>query len=127
MRDMIILTLTIVFWIALASITTALYNDPVIISELIEGNSSYVINVDTSQANMALNMSAEDNKIYLFKDYAPSQTKGFLNMIIRMLTFRIPSTASMPPLITTFISALNWILVLIMGLLVFRLIRHGGG
>ena len=123
MRDLAILSFIIGFWIILGAILTYVYQDPLIIDAMLATNSSYVIRVDTDAA--AGNLSG--NTVPLFQDATETSTKGFLNMIGRMLTFRIPSVEGIPNGFLTIIESVNFLLVLITGLIIYRLIRHGGG
>lgn len=124
MKDLVILSVILVFWVSLGSILTYIYQDPLIVADLVAGNSSYVINIDSSI--YAGNLSETDSEIVIIGTTA-SKTKGFLNMIGRMFTFRIPAAESIPSGITSIIEWVNFGLLLIVGLIVYRLIRHGGG
>lgn len=122
MRDLIILSVIIVYWFLLGFSLTYVYQDPLIIQSLIEGNSSYVINVDTD--DLQHNVT---NIGYDFSDTGETKTQGFVSMIGRMFTFRIPEVEQFPAGVLTFIEFVNFILLLLVGLISYRLIRHGGG
>lgn len=123
MRDLIILTIIILYWICLGSFLTYIYQDPLIVSELVAGNSSYIVSVNTN--DVAGNFSGTN--VPLFENYTETETKGFLSMFGRMLTFRIPATESIPAGFLVIIESFNFLLVLLTGLILYRLIRHGGG
>jgi hypothetical protein len=117
MKDMIILSTIIVFWFLLALGLAYTYEDELIITELQEGNSSYIIDVDTSQSFNITDQTEQDF----------TETKGFISMLFRILTFRIPRVSSIPNGLITFIEFFNFLLVLLFGLMIYRLIRSGAG
>ena len=125
MRDLIILACIIVFWFVLGGVLTMVYSDPLVVDALIQGNSSYIISVNTN--DIITNQSNSPDVIYLFEPTVNTKTKGFLDMIIRMFTFRIPYVPDIPQGILSFIEFLNVTLLLYSGLIFYRLIRHGGG
>jgi hypothetical protein len=123
MRDLIILACILGFWLLLGTSLTYIYQDPLIVSALLAENSSYLIDVDTS----AVTANFSGTTIDMFTPTTESQTKGFLSMLGRMFTFRIPTPEGIPNGINVFIGSVNWLLVLFAGLIAYRLVRHGGG
>lgn len=124
MRDLVILSMIVIFWFVLGGMLTALYEDPLIKASLVQGNSTYITDIDV---NTLIDNVSNPNDIPLFQPSVQTKTKGFLDMTIRMFTFRIPVVPGIPLMFTTSITFLNYFLLLITGLIVYRLIRHGGG
>ena len=119
MKDMIFIITIVIFWLLLGMTLTYIFQDATIreLEAFNPANQSFVL-ANTSQSY--INVSTED----LTSD---TSTKSFLDMTGRMLTFRIPSTVGIPEAIKSFLEILNFVLLLALGLLLYRQVRSGGG
>jgi len=120
MKDMIFLSTIIVFWFLLTFSLTYVYADELVLRALAEGNSSYVITLNQSEYNFTSGTSDASPTVY-------QTTGGWWSMVGRIFTFRIPVVEQIPIGLTLFISFINYFLLTIMGLLIYRLIRSGAG
>lgn len=92
----------ICFWFFLSLTLSYIGND-----FIIDGNTTY-----STINRSAFNISSS-------QDYEPTRT-NFLDMLFRMFTFSI-STALIPASLNIFISFLNWILLLLLIICVYRI------
>lgn len=113
MRDMVFLSCIIVFWFVM-SIGVYLMQSDNYIDTTISGNQSSTIN-PTGQINITDSV-----------DYSNPTPKTYVDMLGRMFTFRL-STIGYPSFISSIISFINWFLVMLLGILIYRLIRSGAG
>lgn len=112
---MIFIIVIIIFWFLLAQGLTYMANDPAL-SELASiGNNTYSL-IDVQEG--AINISSVGG--------SGTNPESFISMLIRMFTFRIPSFIA-PSGINIFINFINYFLLVIMGLLIYRLVRSGAG
>lgn len=100
----------ILSWWFLLSISLSLLSQDIVLAEHynIEGNVTYLIDVDTDNVNVTGEYESAYSAI------------GVLDMVVRMFTFRIP-TSIVPATINVFISFLNLALLIMLGVVVYRL------
>ena len=116
MKDLVFIIVIISFWFILASGLSYMANDPAL-SELsaLDGNNTYTL-ISTQES--AINISSVSGE--------GTNPESFVSMLIRMFTFRIPKAIA-PAGINLFINFLNYFLLVILGLLIYRLVRSGAG
>jgi hypothetical protein len=116
MRDIPMILGIIIFWFVMSIILTDMANDPTIVQTSFEGNSTTVIDIDTSSINMTAIPTGDD-----------VTPVSFMNLLARIFTFRLNTIVDMPVLISSIISFINYLLVLWFGILLFRQFSIGGG
>jgi hypothetical protein len=121
MKDMVIIIAIVIFWGILGLSLTYIFQDSSIQQLNLEAqdssNRTYIL-ANTSQSY--LNITSDELQ-------TDTSSKGFLDMVVRMFSFRIPSSVGLPEVVISFIEILNFILLLILGLVVYRLVRSGAG
>lgn len=113
MRDMILLSGIVLFWFLFTFGTSSLV-DSIATDVSISANTSLVPDIRGID-----NFTVDD---------IPGQVTGisYLNMLKRIFTFRIPDLG-VPNTVGVFISFFNYFLVLLLGLIIYRLVRSGSG
>ena len=116
MRDIVGILSIIVYWFLLSLMLTFISQDTSLLSlsDTI-GNTSIDYTLDSSTLNVT--------------DTADTTTGSvsYVNMLVRILTFRIPKTEGSPILFIRLVEMFNFILVILLGILMYRQIRSGGG
>lgn len=111
MKDIPIIITILIFWFGVAWILTGIYN-----SGFINTNSEFIGNASTDITAPTANFNAT----------SISDSESVLSMLGKIFTFRLPASA-FPAGINTVVSTVNLILLIIMGLMIYRLIRSGAG
>jgi hypothetical protein len=119
MRDLSILFLIITFWTVFGLGSLLMNSDT-----SLNLNSTYDYSLNMPQ--IAQNTS-DDSYIPLFSEGTTSKTKQSVNFLVRFAAFGVPEDSRMPAFIIYLIASLNTTLALVSLLIVYRLIRHGGG
>lgn len=120
MNDVNWIAIILIFWVLLITGMNYIYKDELIINALVEGNSTFVVSVDSDDFNITDDYSETSSTTKFV-------TKGWLSMLGRILTFRIPTVSQIPSGITNFVSVLNWFLLTLIILLFYRQVRSGSG
>lgn len=120
MKDLIMLIAIVSFWFLLAVSITAISRDTSMYSVADNSNISFGINQNASDIQINFTSTTDT-------DITPSKTKRFLDTVSLLFGNRVPEYSEVPLLIVTFIAVLNYLLFVITGLLVWRLIRSGAG
>ncbi len=110
MKNIIILTSILVYWFLLGTSLFYFSQDPVIAQELSTGNQSFDVFLNTSNMN-----------ITTVKSDSYSSPAGLLDVLALMFGFRTPDFALFPKPISLFIGFINFILVIIGAITVYRL------
>ncbi len=106
MRYITILISIILFWFLLSVILTSMFQDPFITNPT--QNTNFSIDVDS------VNMTTDD----------PVETttlRSFVNALGVMFAFRSPVLSGVPSIISTLLSFLNWFLVILLGISIYRI------
>lgn len=113
MKDLVILTSIIVFWFFLGSILTFIAADSTLSTTALFGNASY--EADLTDFNLSdEEVSGTTNPLTLW------DSLSFL------FGFKSPTT-DFPSGLKLFVNFLNWFLVIMAGVILYRLIRSGAG
>lgn len=105
------ISLILVFWIVLSLFIAQLVSDPVVSSSGSIG--------DTNYTTGSTNVNVSD----LRNDGSAGSSGGIQNALGMMFGFTMPSTLDMPQQIVTILSIFNWFLVLLSGILLYRIIN----
>ena len=123
MRDLIILSLIIVFWGGYILITSLIIQDSVLFNQEITSNVSYGMNTE----GISGNISDMPEEIYIFQDKVPSKTTSFLSTIGKMFAFGVVHNENEPPTLYFMLSIINYMCLILLGLIIYRQIRSGAG
>ena len=116
MGDVPLMIGIIVFWFIISITLTGMAQDSSIQQANFTGNTTTVIDVNTNFVNMSALPSE-----------STTTPVTFMNMLGRLFTFRLSGIIDMPEFISSIISFLNYLIILILGILVFRQFSIGGG
>jgi len=122
MRDLVILSGIFMFWVLYGILIFAMAQDTTL-QNLGDVNNTYI----TPKNITTLDNASNENTIPIFQSSYESKSKTGVDIILGFATFGISNIEGTPSIIVILISALNYFLVIITLLLVYRLIRHGGG
>ena len=107
MKFIVIIILIVFWWFIVGATLTSMVNDSFITGETLTGNTSYSVGDPT-----VFNASG---------DYSESASKkSFLDMSVRMFTFRVPSSL-LPSGFNALLSFFNWFLLILMIVSIYRL------
>lgn len=120
MRDIPLLIFFIVFWFLLVTFSTEIRNDSVLNLGLTADNST----VSYTESSVFTNYSG-DGDGGAFSLWNPEIPTTWWGTFWAMLSFRF-SIADAPQILNIFISFLNLMSLIIVGLIIYRLIRMGG-
>ena len=107
MKFIVIIILIVFWWFIVGATLTSMVNDSFISGESLTGNNSYTVGDAT-----VFNSSGVYNE--------DASKKSFLDMSVRMFTFRVP-TSLLPTGFNAFLSFLNWFLLILMVVSIYRL------
>lgn len=116
MRDMVMIIIITLYFFLLSITLTSIYDDDIMTGSSFNVNSSINNNL-TYYSNITSDITDENIGSGI----------SFVSMLGRIITFRIPKQTGFPNFIIRLIELINFILVLILGLLIYRLIRSGAG
>lgn len=118
MKDLVMIILIISYFLLTSLVLTVVFEDSIII-----GNIVY-------QQNLT-NINNEDITYYTNVSSVTDENIGtgisFISMLSRMISFRIPTQNEFPIFIIRLIEMVNFIMIMVLGLLIYRLIRSGSG
>ncbi len=117
MRDMIIIGGIVLFWFLMTLGITAIANDPLMQQVSQSGNTSFLIDANTDNINFTSETVSPET----------SNPISYVQMLFRIFTFRVPEILNAPVLVGVIISFVNYFLVLVLGILLYRLLIFGGG
>lgn len=115
MRYITILMTIIIYWFLLGIMLTNVYNDD-FFTNIGEINSSY----ETISSSTDINMSVDE----------PTDTttlRSFGNALKTMFGFRVPKFSGIPNSIATVLSFINWFLLIILGVSLYRILNPISG
>lgn len=118
-RDLVLLAGIATFWFILVVGFGLITADESFQQLAITGNTTFSID----ELNTTFEADSGDTTLSVIA----MQKTSFWGMIVRLFTFRIPAVTGIPPIIATFISFFNYILVILIVLLAFRQLRSGSG
>lgn len=126
MRDLTILSAIIIFWIFYGTFIVAIQDDSVLNSMGgFEGNQTTNYNVRPDITQGLENESTDT--IVIFKETTKSKSMSFVDFLFKIITFGVSGISGLPLWIATLLVSFNYFLGLVVGLIIYRLIRHGGG
>lgn len=111
MRWIVIIIVIIVYWFLIGMGLNFLLQDPFITSEGIVGNTSFNI-PNTENVNMTQLQNPEQTTL-----------RTFPNTLKIMFGFRTPIPAAIPQTLAGILSFLNWFLIVIFGIAVYRIVN----
>lgn len=123
MRDLMILSSIFIFWACYGVMVYAMAQDPSLTELSLPANASYIIPGNMS----SMDNDSNEYSIPIFQDSYESKSKSSLKIITNIATFGISAIPGMPGIIIGIVSIFNYFLFLMSILIVYRLIRHGGG
>ena len=116
-KDVIIIVSILVFWFFLGITMSAINADASLAKLTIQGNDTFVSSdVNQADLNLSFDSDVEDSPT----------TKTIWDMIKSVFTFSMSDNAAFPSIISTFIGFINFLLLFVLGTIVFRIIVHGG-
>lgn len=115
MRDTVFILFILLFWGITAYVFTFIINDPFLATGgFISTEGIYTINTTQINASEGLGSSQSIDQA------------NFWSTLGRLFTFRLPEDI-FPPSVNAFMSLLNLVLAVMLGLLVYRQARSGSG
>lgn len=110
MRYITILITIIFYWFLLGLTLSFMYQDSFINSPSLDSNYTSV--------------GATSNINFTTDEYTNQTTPiTFINVLKTMFLFRVPKSVGMPYLMTFIISFINWILIILLGISIYRIIN----
>lgn len=112
MKWQVIAIMIMIYWILLGTILSYAVQDSYLFTPSMTGNQSYNIPFDTDAVNLSTLQAVGDD----------TTTRSFPEAMRIMWTFRTP-TSGFPEGISDFLSTINWMLVILFGTAVYRILN----
>lgn len=118
MKDMIMIILITAYFLLSALVLTEVFKDDIIIGNIIYQQNSTNININ--DITYYTNVSDVTNENI-------GAGISFIGMFGRLISFRIPTQSEFPVFIIRLIEIANFIMIMVLGLLIYRMFRSGAG
>lgn len=111
MKWIVIIIVIVSYWFLIGMGLNYLIQDEFILSAGSEGNSSFIV-PDTSNINMTTDELTETTSL-----------RSFPTALKVMFSFRTPIPLAIPQVLTVILSFINWFLVILLGISIYRVIN----